>query len=213
MSSHSSDSTDQTVHIFLLRHGECEKTGIVRGSTDSRLTEFGRQQMDQSILGHSAWTDIVCSPLSRCQNFAQSLAAKDDVPLIIESGLQEIDFGDWEGLSWQALQRDQPEALQAYFDDPLSNCTHGGERYDVFLQRVLESWRGLLPRLSGNRVLIVTHGGVIKALLSSFLKIPFESQTSLLVPHACLTHLLLYPAEDSQRVFLQSHSSANTGGQ
>ena len=211
MNNQSATSRQQALHIFFLRHGECEDAGMVRGITNSSLTEFGRKQMEQAVLGQSAWTDIVCSPLSRCLNFARDIAGKEAVPLIIEPGFQEIDFGDWEGLSWQFLQREQPEAVQAYFENPLLNSTHSGEQYDKFLSRVLDAWCKLLPRLQGDRVLIVTHGGVIKSLLSSFLKIPMEAQTSLLVPHGCLSHLLLHTSDARQHVFLQSHNSANMG--
>jgi len=199
----------RTLDIFLLRHGECEDEGLVRGTTNSLLTEQGRLQMNQAISELSGWSDIVCSPLSRCRSFAEGVTSKGVASLTVEPGFQEIDFGRWEGASWQDLQSKETDALRDYYDDPLSHASHGGEQYSEFRSRVLSAWEGLFSKLTGNRVLIVTHGGVIKTLVSSFLGMPPEAQTSLLVPHACLTHLVLHLAEQEQYVFLQSHDSAS----
>ena len=92
-----------TLRLDLLRHGETELGGGLRGSLDDALTELGWAQMHEAVQGQGPWDRIVSSPLQRCRLFAQALAATLEVPLTLDADLQELHFGVWEGQSAAAL--------------------------------------------------------------------------------------------------------------
>ena len=60
-----------TVRLDLLRHGETELGGGLRGSLDDALTELGWAQMHEAVQGQGPWDRIVSSPLQRCRLFAR----------------------------------------------------------------------------------------------------------------------------------------------
>ena len=88
-----------TVQLDLLRHGETELGGGLRGSLDDALTALGWTQMRDAVQGKGPWDRIVSSPLQRCALFARELSAQLDIPVSFDKDLQELHFGAWEGLS------------------------------------------------------------------------------------------------------------------
>ncbi len=92
-----------TLRLDLLRHGETELGGGLRGSLDDALTANGWRQMRDAVVGQGPWDRLISSPLQRCALFAQELGAKLDVPVTLETDLQELHFGAWEGQSAAAL--------------------------------------------------------------------------------------------------------------
>ena len=88
-----------TLRLDLLRHGETEQGGGLRGSIDDALTDLGWQQMRSAAKEAGPWDRIISSPLQRCARFSEELAARLSLPMTLEPGLQELHFGDWEGHS------------------------------------------------------------------------------------------------------------------
>jgi alpha-ribazole phosphatase len=77
--------------------------------------------------------------------------------------LQELDFGEWEGKTWDTVDQ---IALQCWMDDYVNVCVPGGESMVQMRDRVMEFWNELLSK-SPARVGLVTHAGVIRLLLAS----------------------------------------------
>ena len=73
-----------SVRLDLLRHGETELGGGLRGSLDDALTELGWSQMREAVIGQGPWDRIVSSPLQRCRLFAEELAASLNLLLSLE---------------------------------------------------------------------------------------------------------------------------------
>jgi alpha-ribazole phosphatase len=79
-----------------------------------------------------------------------------------DNRLQELDFGEWEGKTWDTVDQ---QALQAWMDDYVNICTPGGESMTQMYTRVKAFWDELGS--SGHRkVAIVTHAGVMRLMLS-----------------------------------------------
>lgn len=171
--------------VDLLRHGEVEGGQRYRGRTDDPLTEFGWRQM-QLQLEPGQWDVAISSPLRRCRDFAEHWCAATKTALQIAPELAEIDFGDWEGL--EASQID-PDALRAFYADPESNAPPHGEPCRAFRQRVTLAWRQLVEQQHGRRVLVLTHAGVMRAILAHALEVPPAVCSHIAVPHACLIQL------------------------
>lgn len=160
--------------VALLRHGETEGGARFCGSTDVPLTPLGWQQM-RAAAGGEPWRRIVASPLKRCADFARELAADLNVPLELDERLREMHFGAWEGHSAAELMAADAEALGRFWHDPAANPPPGAEPLGSFQVRVLAAWGELRSNPHRERVLVVSHGGVMRTILSEVLGHPLEN--------------------------------------
>jgi alpha-ribazole phosphatase len=172
--------------VGLLRHGEAEGGNVYRGRSDDPLSETGWTQMRLATAELSQWDRIVSSPLQRCAAFAGELSSSRGIPLTLEAGLAEIDFGAWEGRSAAELMETAPQALADFWRDPLNHPPPGGESLVRFRERVVEAWETLYRNHKGERLLLVTHGGVIRMLLSHLQGWPLDRLLEIEVKHAAL---------------------------
>lgn len=178
------------LRLDLLRHGETALGHTLRGWLDDQLTEQGWLQMQatvQQYLTHPEknWDVIVCSPLQRCRLFAEKLSNDLQQPLLINEQIQEMHFGDWEGISTQILYKTSPELLANFWQFPTQYHAPNGESLAEFHQRVFNGFQQIARYMQQHQcqsALVVTHGGVIKLLsclaqqqsLDDLLKMPAE---------------------------------------
>jgi len=175
--------------LDLLRHGETELGGGFRGSLDDALTEQGWAQMRAAVADAGPWDRLVSSPLQRCARFAERLAAETGLPLALEPGLQELHFGEWEGRSALDLMHDHEEALGLFWADPYAFTPPAGEPVLAFSGRVLAALGRLHAAYADERVLLVTHGGVMRLLLARARGLPREQLLQVQVGHGALHRL------------------------
>jgi broad specificity phosphatase PhoE len=171
--------------VDLLRHGEAQGGARFRGGHDDPLSAEGWEQMTRATAENPDWTRIVCSPSLRCSEFAQRLAERCKLPVSSLSGLRERGFGAWEGL---AAHQIPSQELTRFWDDPVGYAPPGGEPFDVFRERVMATW-GQVCEEGEPFTLAVTHGGVIRVVLSEVLRIPPEASLLIEVPPASLSRL------------------------
>lgn len=150
--------------LDLLRHGETELGGGFRGSLDDQLTPTGWQQMRQATASPEHWDAIVSSPLRRCADFAFELAEQCQLPLVLQDGLRELHFGDWEGRHASELMQEHAEDLGRFWAAPYEFTPPGGEPMLAFEERVLNTVNELYQHRAGEHLLLVTHGGVMRLL-------------------------------------------------
>jgi len=198
------------ITIDLLRHGEAAAGKKLLGVTDEPLTELGWQQMQAVVQAKNAQFDlIVSSPLLRCQVFANDLAKNLNVPLKINKQFQEINFGQWDGqLLAELYSSDAADDLFQFMQNPLSITPPQGEAYIIFEQRVLDAWQELLLTLQQNNIehcLLVTHGGVIRTIISDVLGFPATHLCRLEVPYACLSRIKQYHGSPASLSFHAGH--------
>ncbi|WP_407730264.1 alpha-ribazole phosphatase family protein [Pseudomonas helleri] len=178
-----------SVTLDLLRHGETELGGGLRGSLDDALTPVGWEQMRAAVQGQGPWDRIVSSPLQRCALFAQELAGQLALPVTFDKDLQELHFGEWEGQSAAALMQTDEQALGLFWADPYSFTPPQGEPVLEFSQRVLAAVTRLQQAYAGERVLVVCHGGVMKLLLAQARGLPREQLLNIQVVNGALFEL------------------------
>jgi len=175
-----------TLRLDLLRHGETELGGGLRGSLDDALTEKGWAQMRAAVLAGGPWDRLISSPLQRCARFAAELGEQLNLPVQLEKDLQELHFGAWEGQSAAALMETDAEALGLFWADPYSFTPPQGEPVSDFAERVLGAVARLHQAYAGERVLLISHGGVMRLLLAQARGLPREQLLNVEVAHAAL---------------------------
>lgn len=180
-----------TTTIEILRHGECEGGACYRGKfTDHSLSNKGLQQMADKIEKHKVtWDRIISSPLKRCAIFSNELSNTLNIPLEFNNDLKEISFGQWDGQLTEDVWRSQPDKVELWLKDPVKYPPPEGEAADVFSNRVVSVCESLVKKYPGERLLIVCHGGVMRALLGYCLSIKFEYLSRFEVPYACFSRI------------------------
>jgi alpha-ribazole phosphatase len=175
-----------TLHLDLLRHGETELGGGLRGSLDDALTEKGWAQMRAAVVEGGPWDRIVSSPLQRCARFAAELGEQLNLSVHLDKDLQELHFGAWEGQSAAALMETDAEALGLFWADPYSFTPPQGEPVSEFSSRVLAAVARLHNTYAGDRVLLISHGGVMRLLLAQARGLPREQLLNVEVAHGAV---------------------------
>lgn len=175
-----------TLRLDLLRHGETELGGGLRGSLDDALTDKGWAQMRAAVVEGGPWDRIVSSPLQRCARFAAELGEQLNLPVHLDKDLQELHFGAWEGQSAAALMETDAEALGLFWADPYSYTPPQGEPVSEFSSRVLAAVARLINAYADERVLLISHGGVMRLLLARARGLPREQLLNVEVAHGAL---------------------------
>ncbi|AZE74262.1 Alpha-ribazole-5'-phosphate phosphatase [Pseudomonas synxantha] len=178
-----------TLRLDLLRHGETELGGGLRGSLDDALTARGWAQMRAAVVEQGPWDRLISSPLQRCALFAQELGTQLDLPVSLEPDVQELHFGAWEGQSAAALMETDAEGLGLFWADPYAFTPPQGEPVSEFSERVLGAVSRLHQAYAGQRVLLISHGGVMRLLLARARGLPREQLLNVEVGHGALFSL------------------------
>lgn len=182
---------DVTVTLDWIRHGEPEGGVKYRGTVDDPLSATGWQQMRASV-GKALqtgvrWDAVISSPMQRCQAFASEVATQQKLPLTVLPDLRELCFGELEGMTPKQAWSQYPELLGALWQAPELHTPPGGEPFTDFLRRVQTCIDELLPRHANQHVLVVAHGGIIRAMLTCCLGFTPRDTFKVDVPYAGMT--------------------------
>ena len=148
------------MNIYLIRHGKTEanEKHIYCGSTDLPLTDAGRKEL-KNLHYDIENVHFLTSGMRRTDETLRILF--DNVPFGTEPRFRELDFGIFEMHSYEELK--DTSAYQAWISgDNQSNIAPGGESGEQMTERVLSAYRGLTEDTC-----LVTHGGVISAIMAS----------------------------------------------
>ena len=151
---------------YLARHGESDWNAANRfqGVVDRPLTERGRQQSEHLAeeLTGLVLDAVYSSPLARALDTAAIVGSRLGLEPVPDGGLREVDVGGWAGLSRAEVEARFPEAFQNWIDG--GEGWDGGESYDQMSARVLAALERIARLNTGGHVLIVSHGGPIRAI-------------------------------------------------
>lgn len=170
--------------IDLLRHGEPLGGRRYRGQIDDPLSDKGWEEMRAAVDGRNDWDAIVHSPLRRCADFAAELSTVLAIPKIADERLKEIGFGAWEGLTGDEICAKDENALKRFYQDPVNNQPEGAERLRAFYLRVSGAWDDIVADAKQERLLLVVHAGVMRAVVTHVLKAPLLSMYRMQIPSA-----------------------------
>ena len=177
--------------LFLVRHGETGAHYASRyiGATDLPLSTTGRNQARRlATILPVGISRCLCSPMLRARETAELALVGLDCRLEILNSLREINFGRWDGLSFAEIASQDQDLVVDWQRDALAFQFPEGEHTLSFWLRIEETlhWIVALPEDS---ILVICHGGVIRAMLCSLLGIPFEKYLLFSIKPAALTLL------------------------
>ena len=148
------------MEVCLIRHTTpIFEPGLIYGRKELVLHPDFAAELEAVRLQLEVDFDIIySSPALRCVELARALSPA----FVTDSRLQELDFGEWEGKTWDTVDQ---QALQAWMDDYVHACTPGGESMMQMYVRVKEFWTEL-GHSGYRKAAVVTHAGVIRLVLS-----------------------------------------------
>ncbi|MBI5329817.1 MAG: histidine phosphatase family protein [Betaproteobacteria bacterium] len=179
--------------VTVLRHGQTAgRAHVFRGAQDDPLSDAGRAAMAAALtrLDAPPCDRIAASPRTRCREAAAHHAQTRGVPLTLLEGFREMAFGAWEGLTPDEAALRDPE-LYARFRDHAC-AAPGGESLAGLRARVATAWQDWLADADGGHRLLVTHAGVMRALLMDLIGLPEGHVWRIALPecgHFRISHL------------------------
>ena len=180
--------------LLFIRHGETDWNRQLRfqGQIDVPLNDTGLAQaarLGQRLAGE-VFDVLISSDLRRAQQTADPLARALSLQPQLVSGLREQHFGAWEGLDVPTIKTQHgalwPQWLQHDADFALPG---GGESLRQFHARVLATVQQLVAQHAGQRLVVVTHGGVLDMLWRTAQNLPINGLRTCDIPNTGLNHL------------------------
>lgn len=192
--------------IYLVRHGATKLTEEDRfaGSSDVALSPEGREQVASLAerLKDDKVKAIYTSPLARTLETARILASPHGLEPISEASLREIDYGCWEGLRRTDVERDFETEYAIWQEDPFTIAPRGGESGLNVLNRVLPVVRRIVETHRHKSVLVVSHKGTNRLLISSLLGFDMRSYRDRLDQSPAALNILDFMSEVRPRLRL-----------
>ncbi|MGH1562552.1 bifunctional RNase H/acid phosphatase [Mumia sp. DW29H23] len=192
---------DPPTTLTLVRHGATDSTLAKvfsgAGGADPGLNDVGRAQAHRAAAyvsreGADAVDAVLSSPLRRCRETAEVLANDLGVEVVVEDGLIEAAFGDWDGLTFAEVQERDGDGLDAWLRST-SVAPPGGESYDTVFARIQKLQRRLVASYGGKHVVLVSHVTPIKMFVRLALDAPMPVIHRLELQPASVSTVRIWP--------------------
>jgi broad specificity phosphatase PhoE len=157
-----------TSTLLFIRHAETDLAGRFCGHSDPPINERGLRQIEKLLrtLKSERIDAVYTSDLSRSKVTAGAIGKAFGLSPIVLPELREINFGEWETLSWQEIERRDPVYSRRWSDAFPGLAAPGGEFFDAFQSRVLNKVNHL-QAAPQTCAAVVTHAGVMRVVLRS----------------------------------------------
>ncbi|MCE5195168.1 MAG: alpha-ribazole phosphatase [Nitrospiraceae bacterium] len=168
--------------LYLVRHGETQgaEQKKYKGTIDVPLSEHGIEQIKElsAFLKKELkikLSYVYCSDLDRAVKSAELIANPHGLKSIAVQDLRERNFGIWEGMSFEEIEKKYPAEFKAWAENPLKHSPPQGESTSEVKDRVLGALDNILKKHTGENIAIVAHGGVNRIILCHALGMPLEN--------------------------------------
>ncbi|MDF2908406.1 MAG: pspB [Herbinix sp.] len=165
--------------LYFIRHGQTDwnEAGKIQGSCDIDLNSNGLMQAEAlcSKLLEKAYpiTKIYSSKQKRALQTATIIGQTLHIEPIAISGLEEVNLGHWEGLSWSEIMERYPTEYEEWYQHRRYSKPHQGESYEDVVERALAAIHTIIKENDGD-VAVVTHNAVIMSLQCYLTNTPFD---------------------------------------
>lgn len=180
--------------LFLIRHGQTDWNleGKIQGSYDTELNSTGiaqAEELSRKVLENNyRFSKIYSSEQKRAVKTAEILSKAANVDYITIKGLEEINLGLWEGLSWSEVREKFPKEYEEWYNNRRYTKAPKGESYQDMLERVLAAVYKIINENCGD-VAIVTHGAVIMCLQCYITNTPFKEMSKFKAGNTAITKI------------------------
>lgn len=195
--------------FYLIRHGQTEWNiaGKIQGKTDVPLNQTGIRQaallaeamerkmpeyLNRGLIQnrHHSVAAIYSSPLKRAEETARIVSTRltsggESLPVIFVKELAEVNFGLWEGLTWELINARYPEDFSAWDKNPVESTPTGGETKESCKARCRQGMDFILSHAEGD-IIIVAHGGILVFVVDYLLRRQKE-RNEIIVKNASIT--------------------------
>ncbi len=158
--------------FYVTRHGQTEwnLVGRAQGHLNSPLTDLGKRQAAKlgERLKDKKIDAAYCSSTGRTLQTAQIVLGDRAIEIVQRDQLRELNFGDWEGMSWQDIEQANPEQLYNLWKDPANYQPVNGEKILELVERITCEFKRIAEKHKGETVFVAVHGGVVKALMYAY---------------------------------------------
>lgn len=158
------------IRLILVRHAitTCNEGGNLSGQIDSTLSEKGKLQVEQltCYLKDENIDEIYTTPFSRTKDTMEKLAQIKSIEINETDKFNEIDFGEFDGLSFDIIKRDYPEEFEKMIKEGSEYTYPKGESLIDTFDRVSKELENILKDKDNKTILICSHGGTIRNILS-----------------------------------------------
>jgi alpha-ribazole phosphatase len=153
--------------IIFIRHAETDMAGTFCGHSDPPLNMRGRAQLSELLqtLGTESIDEIYASDLLRTRETAEAIAKDHEAKCHLRPALREINFGQWEGLTWREVEQRDAAYAQRWIAEYPNLSAPNGESINNFERRVLDEVKLLAIEAEETDIVVVTHGGVLRTVL------------------------------------------------
>lgn len=170
---------DGATRLVLIRHLDADESlrGRVFGALDVPLSSAGerRAALLADALADLPLAAVYSSPLQRALATAKLLAAGRGLVPVVHEGLRELDFGDLEGRTYEAIEANWADVFRSWMRHPSRTAFPGGESFAELRSRVLAAVDEIRALHPSGAVVVVAHGGVVRAVLADALLLPDDA--------------------------------------
>jgi alpha-ribazole phosphatase len=163
--------------LVLVRHAEPQEDarGRCYGRLDVGLSPGGLRDAERLAgeLAGTSYDAVYASPRLRAVATAEPVAAAKGLEVVVDADLRELDFGDFEGRRYEEIEQSEPELFRRWMETPTEVRFPNGEAYADLRERAVRVLDGVRARHAC--AVVVTHGGVIRAGVATWLRMPDDA--------------------------------------
>ncbi len=194
--------------LVLVRHGVTDHTRQRRfsgglASSNPGLSEEGRAQIERTAEWLAPIAErveaVVASPVRRARESGEILAERLGVAIEDEPGFAEMEFGAWDGLTFDEVADSDRPALERWLGS-LEERPGGGESLLMVQDRVLAALERVLARHTGGTIVVASHVTPIKVVVAEALQVPLEAQFRMELRPASVTVVTFFTPPEGETV-------------
>jgi alpha-ribazole phosphatase len=198
-----------TTTLILIRHGETlyNRSRRYQGHGDMSLTKKGKRQAKEVAirLRNESLDAIYSSDLKRTRYTAKVINGYHSLKINILPELREIDFGDWEGKTYNEIQKEWKGLLSRWEKEPSKIKIPNGESIKDLAGRVRFTIKKIISNHLDQKIAIITHGGPIRIILMNALGLGADNWWEMITSNGGIS-IIEYQSKKA-KVLLQNDTS------
>jgi alpha-ribazole phosphatase len=189
--------------LFLIRHGNTideETKKIYKGSIDIPLSQAGINKIRKAAAFMSAFSldKIYTSTLSRSIESGRIIAEAQKMTFQMLPSFNEVNFGVWEGLSFEEIKQQYPREFSLWIEDPGTHPPPGGESFRSARKRSMAEVKRIVAAHEGQTIAVVAHAGILRIMIFSLLRMRLSRLFRIAQDYGCINIVDIY--EDGNSV-------------